>query len=102
MRWNNIPREPSGRIANRFVSPPDWAIEILSLDQSTTFVLENLLKCSEYGTEVGWLIDPKAETVLLVLPEQRVKLFRGETALPVLADIDLILTPAQVFDWLSF
>ncbi|NJK60314.1 MAG: Uma2 family endonuclease, partial [Oscillatoriales cyanobacterium SM2_1_8] len=32
-RWERIPRLPSGRIANRFEVPPDWAIEILSPDQ---------------------------------------------------------------------
>ncbi len=33
-RWQRIPREPTGRIANRFEIYPDWAIEILSPDQA--------------------------------------------------------------------
>ena len=101
-RWDNIPREASGRIANRFFIPPDWAIEILSPDQSITKVLENLLHCSEHGTQLGWLMNPKEESVLLVFPEQRVRLLRGESILPVLAGIDLPLTVAQVFGWLEF
>jgi Uma2 family endonuclease len=48
--WPGIPREVSGRVANRFFVPPAWAIEILSPDQSETKVLGNLLHCSEHGT----------------------------------------------------
>lgn len=101
-RWDKIPRETSGRIANRFFISPDWAIEILSLDQSETKVLGNLLHCSEHGTELGWLMNPKEETVLLVLPEQRVRILRREAVLPVLENINLSLTVAQVFGWLKF
>jgi Uma2 family endonuclease len=38
-RWERIPRLPSGRIANRFETYPDWAIEILSPDQRYNMVL---------------------------------------------------------------
>lgn len=102
VRWERIPREPSGRVANRFEIPPDWAIEILSPDQSVTKVLKKLLHCSEHGTELGWLINPKEATVMLVLPEQRVQFLEGEATLPVLEGIDLSLTVDQVFGWLEF
>lgn len=101
-RWDDIPRAASGRVANRFLTPPDWAIEILSPDQSETKVLGNLLHCSEHGTELGWLMNPKEETVLLVLPDQRVRLLRGEAELPILRGIDLSLLLEQVFGWLKF
>lgn len=101
-RWDRIPRQPSGRIANRFNSYPDWSIEILSPDQSQTKVLSNLLHCSEQGTELNWLIDPEEETVLIVLPEQRVRLLRGTAQLPVLHGIALEFTVEQVFSWLVF
>jgi Uma2 family endonuclease len=71
-QWSRIPSAPSGRIANRFEIPPDWAIEILSPDQGQTKVLGNLLHCSKHGTALGWLIAPEEETVLVVYPEQRV------------------------------
>ncbi|NEQ51343.1 MAG: Uma2 family endonuclease [Leptolyngbya sp. SIO3F4] len=102
VRWERIPRESSGRVANRFEIPPDWAIEILSPDQSVTKVLKKLLHCSEHGTELGWLINPKEATVMLVLPEQRVQFLEGEATLPVLDGIDLSLTVDQVFSWLEF
>ena len=98
--WGRIPVEPSGRVANRFELHPDWAIEILSLGQSQTKVLGNLLHCSQHGTGIGWLIDPAEESVLVIFPNQRVQLLRGKTRLPVLNAIALELTVEQVFSWL--
>ena len=99
-RWSRIPVNASGRIENRFFIHPDWAIEILSPEQSQTKVLDNLLHCSEQGTELGWLLDPDEESVLVVLSDQRVRLLRGNTALPVLSNIELVLTVQQIFEWL--
>ncbi|HAC62639.1 MAG TPA: hypothetical protein DCF68_03645, partial [Cyanothece sp. UBA12306] len=100
-RWERIPRTSSGRIANRFEIAPDWSIEILSPDQSLTKVLANLLHCSQYGTELGWLIDPHEETILVAFPEQKIQLFKGDKSLPILPEINLQLTVNQVFSWLS-
>ena len=67
-RWEKIPTQSSGRIANRFNIHPDWAIEILSPDQSLTKVLRNLLHCSQHGAELGWLIAPDDGTVTGIRP----------------------------------
>ncbi len=101
-RWNRIPLTASGRIANRFQIHPDWAIEILSPDQSQTKVLANLLHCSQNGTELGWLLDPDEETILVVDLEQRVQLLNGTAKLPVLSEIPFELTANQIFSWLTF
>jgi Uma2 family endonuclease len=100
-RWERIPREESGRIANRFESHPDWAIEILSPEQSQTKVLRNLLHCSRNGTELGWLILPDEDSILTILPNQRIELLGGTDQLPVLSNINLSLTVEQVFSWLN-
>ncbi len=100
-RWERIPRQASGRVANRFHLHPDWAIEILSPDQSPTKVLGNLLHCSEQGTELGWLIDPAADSILVVFADQRVQMLSGDRPLPLLPDIPLALTVSEVFRWLS-
>lgn len=100
-RWERIPLTASGRVANRFNLHPDWVIEILSPDQNQTKVLAKLLHCSEQGTELGWLIDPDVESILIVLPNQRVQLLSGDRALPIPNGIPLSLTVAQVFGWLS-
>ena len=101
-RWDRIPRQASGRVANRFELHPDWAIEILSPGQSQTKVLGHLLHCSQHGTELGWLLDSEENTILIVLPEQRVQLLKGSQALPTLAELTLELTVEQVFSWLTF
>ena len=100
--WSRIPKTSAGKIANRFEIHPDWSIEILSPRQSSTRVLENLLYCSQYGTELGWLIDPGEESILGIFPEQKVQLFRGKQQLPILTGIDLQLTVEQIFNWLKF
>lgn len=100
-RWGRIPRQPSGRVANRFELHPDWAIEILSPEQSQTKVLEKLLYCSEHGTEIGWLIDPEVDSILTVAADQRVQILSGDRLLPILSEISLSLTVEQVFGWLS-
>jgi Uma2 family endonuclease len=100
-RWERIPRLPSGRIANRFETYPDWAIEILSPDQRYKKVLAKLLYCAEYGTELGWLLDAEDESILVVDSDRRVKEFKNSDRLSVLTGIDLELTVEQVFSWLS-
>ena len=99
-RWKRIPRTSSGRIANRFEVHPDWAIEILSPDQAQTRPLEKLLHCVEHGTELGWLIDPQAESILTLSAESQIKLFCGSQILPALTDLDLALSVEDVFNWL--
>lgn len=100
-KWDRIPRTEKGRIANRFDTYPDWSIEILSPQQSQWKVLDNLLYCSQYGTKLGWLINPEEEEILVVFPEQKVQLFQGEDTLPVLEKIDLQLTVNNIFSWLN-
>lgn len=100
-RWERIPRTEAGKIANRFESHPDWAIEILSPGQSQTKVLRNLLHCSKNGTELGWLILPDEAGILVVHSNQRIELLEAAYSLPILSNIDLSLTVEQVFNWLN-
>lgn len=100
-RWSRIPRQPSGRIANRFEIYPDWAIEILSPEQNLTKVLSKLLLCSRSGTELGWLINPAEESIMVVFPEQKVELYQGATPLPILNGLDLQLTAENISGWLA-
>ncbi|MDJ0897595.1 MAG: Uma2 family endonuclease [Xenococcus sp. MO_188.B8] len=100
-RWSRIPLETSGKIANRFTIYPDWAIEVLSPDQRQIKVLSNLLHCSRHGTELGWLIDPEAESILIIDANQRVEILSGNSRLAILNGVELELTAKQVFDWLT-
>ena len=100
-RWSRIPRTSSGRVANKFESYPDWAIEILSPEQAQTRLLEKLLHCIEQGTEIGWLVNPTSDSVLTLSSESRLKLYRDKEEIPVLSDLSLSLSAADIFDWLS-
>jgi len=101
-RWQRIPLQASGRIANRFEIHPDWSIEVLSPDQRQTKVLKNLLHCSRNGTELGWLINPEEESIIAVFPGQKIEVFTDNNQLPILKDVELELTVEQVFSWLNF
>ena len=100
-RWQRIPRKPSGRIANRFETYPDWAIEILSPEQSQTKPLANLLHCIDHGAELGWLLDPEADSILTISSESRIKLYQDEEPLPILSGLELAVSAIDIFSWLS-
>ncbi|MEH2066170.1 MAG: Uma2 family endonuclease [Nostoc sp.] len=100
--WDRIPRKENGGIANVFSIAPDWTIEILSPDQSQTKVTKNILHCLKYGTLMGWLIDPKEQSVFVYLPDQPTTFYEElGTQLPVpeLAK-DFSLTVEGLFSWL--
>jgi Uma2 family endonuclease len=63
IRWENLPRDETGEIADQFNRCPDWMIEILSPEQSTTLVMEKIIFALQQGTELGWLIDPLAKSI---------------------------------------
>ncbi|MFZ4557008.1 MAG: Uma2 family endonuclease [Pseudanabaena sp.] len=92
-----IPRDKSGQVANRFEIYPDWAIKILSPDQRQNQVLANLLHCVDHGTELGWLLDPKDENILVISGDRRIQIFKGADTLPVLNGINLELMAEQIF-----
>ena len=69
-RWNRLPTNDDGTIANAFNASPDWAIEILSPDQSSTRVTSNILHCLRHGAQLGWLIDPNEQLVQVYYPDQ--------------------------------
>jgi Uma2 family endonuclease len=76
--------------------PPDWLIEILSPDQSTTKLIVKIQDCLDEGTQLNWLIDSQEEEkVMILLPNQTLQLLSGESLLPVLNNISLKLTSSK-------
>ncbi|MBD2393192.1 Uma2 family endonuclease [Cyanobacterium aponinum FACHB-4101] len=102
LEWDKIPLTDTGKIANRINTYPDWCIEILSPEQSLTQVLDKLLLCSQFGTQLGWLINPEEEAIFALLPEQKLRLFKNNDPLPVLEKVNLKLTVNEIFNWLKF
>ena len=99
--WPRIPFEADGEMPDNFLLPPDWTLEILSPQQSSNRVADNICYCLEYGCKLGWSIDPADRSILVFRPEQQPRLFEGSDCLPVLAEIDLELTVERVFGWLK-
>jgi Uma2 family endonuclease len=101
-QWDRIPRTETGRVANAFLIPPDWTIEILSPEQGYKKVVKNILHCLQQGTQMGWLIDPAEECVTLYLPDYRIALFdEPAQVLPVPAfATEVQITVSDLFGWL--
>jgi Uma2 family endonuclease len=102
-QWHRLPTNPDGTIANAFNAPPDWTIEILSPEQSSTRVASNILHCLDHGCQLGWLIDPNERLVQVYNPDQRLISLEApedELPTPVFAG-GLHLTLKQLFGWLQ-
>ena len=98
--WDEIPFLANGEVPDRFDLPPNWVIEILSPDQRPNKVIGNLLHCLEYGSQLGWFVDPDDASILVFLPDSRPILRQHQDPLLTLEAIPLTLTVAEVFGWL--
>lgn len=101
--WNRIPLDDNGDIANVFPICPDWIIEILSPEQRPTKVTGNILHCLKQGCQMGWLIDPEEQSILVFPPGKQPELLEAkQNRLPVPGLVsDLQLTVGDVFGWLK-
>ncbi|MGB3237796.1 MAG: Uma2 family endonuclease [Geitlerinemataceae cyanobacterium] len=100
--WDRIPRKENGGIANKFTIAPDWAIEILSPDQSQTKLIKKLLHCLQHGTKMGWLIDPEEQTVLAFRSQQPPVVFDEPEQILGVPEFakELVLSIGELFCWL--
>jgi Uma2 family endonuclease len=99
-RWERIPFEPSGDIANAFELAPDLTVEILSPDQKDTKVIRNILHCINHGTALGWLIYPEDRIILAFPNNQSPVELSGRDRLPVLPELDLTISVDDIFNLL--
>jgi Uma2 family endonuclease len=99
----NIPYDENDEIENVFSIPPDWTIEILSPEQSTTKVLKNIDHCLANGTQMGWLIDPTDRAVFVCIGDRNFQMIdEPSTILPVPEFAAAIqLTIEQLFSWIK-
>ena len=107
----NISYDENGEITNAVSIAPDWTIEILSPEQSTTRVLKNINHCLAHGTQMGWLIDPTDRSVFICLPNHTFQMIDEPTTIlpmPVFAAEILQgrgyaneLTVEMIFSWIK-
>lgn len=77
-RWDRIPRDANGRVANDFVEPPDIAVEIASPGQGSNALVRRCLWYVEYGVTIALLVDPDDESVLAFRPDGRLTALHGK------------------------
>ena len=99
--WLNIPFLSDGEVPDNFNLPPDLVIEILSPEQNPNKVIGNIVYCIENGSELGWFLDPEAQSILVFRRDRSPLVIQNQDTLPVLEGIGLSLTAAQVFGWLK-
>lgn len=100
-QWERIPFTVDHSVPDNFELPPDWTIEILPPEQKPNKVIGNILHCLQYGSRLGWFLDPDDLSILVFFPQQQPVLLQREDSLPVLPEIELTLSVNQVFGWLK-
>jgi Uma2 family endonuclease len=63
-RWDKVPIDELGRVADDFRAPPDVAIEIASPEQSVNALVRRCVRYVDLGVRVALLVDPADESVL--------------------------------------
>jgi Uma2 family endonuclease len=99
----NISYDENEDAINVVSIPPDWTIEILSPEQSTTKVLKNINHCLAHGTQMGWLIDPIDRSVFVISADRTLQIIdEPSTILPVPEFAKSVqLTVEQLFSWIK-
>lgn len=97
-RWERIPRDSDGRVANVIPEQPDIAIEIVSPSQSVTSLIRKCQRYLERGVPIALILDPDDESVI-ILKDGLVRALHGADRVDlseVLPGFEL--TVKQVFD----
>jgi Uma2 family endonuclease len=98
-RWERIPRDAQGKIADDFLEPPDIAVEIISPGQRINQQIRRCLTFLEAGVRLAALVDPQDEMILLFRPGGQITaLQRGDVLDLSEAVPGLRLTVSAVFD----
>jgi Uma2 family endonuclease len=101
--WAHLPIDANGDPLNKVEIAPDWIIEILSPDQSTTKVINKILFSIKHGTKLGWLIDSDDKSVMIFQPNQLPEIKYNTEILPVLTVLEnWEISAADIFSWLNF
>jgi Uma2 family endonuclease len=100
MRWANIPFLENKRVANAAPVAPDWIIEILSPDQSPLKVMNKISAAITNGSELGWLISPAQDLIMVYDGDRFPEKMSGKDILPVLNVLNWRVTVDDVFNLL--
>jgi Uma2 family endonuclease len=93
-RWERIPRDAAGRIADDFFEPPDIAVEIVSPRQSVNALVRRCLWYVAHGVQIALLVDARDESIVDFRPNQPARALRGADRVdfaPVLPGMELVV-----------
>ncbi len=102
-KYENIPCDEDGTVANEFNLAPDWIIEILSSEQSTSKLIEKILYCLRHGTALGWLINIEERSIFVCHSHEHIELINDPTQRITVPDFarSISLTANGIFSWLK-
>jgi len=79
-RWDRIPRDEAGRVADDFWEPPDIAVEIASPGQRRSRLIQRGRRLVDTGVKAAVLVEPSDESVPLIRPgEDAARFAAGDT-----------------------
>jgi Uma2 family endonuclease len=98
-RWERIPVDESGEVADIFREPPDIAVEIVSPEQRVNALVDRCAWYVTHGVTIALLVNPKDKSVLAFRPGQPPVAWRGADRID-LAEVlpDLALTVDELFN----
>jgi len=97
LKWQNIPVQPDGKVANQVNLAPDWLIEILSPNQSAVQVMLKIMTAISLGSELGWLVSPEEETVMVFQGDRLPEIKTKGDRIPVLSNWEWHISAAELF-----
>jgi Uma2 family endonuclease len=77
LRWQRIPRDASGQVADDVLIPPDIAVEIVSPSQSVTALVRRCRWYAAHGLEIALLADPADRSVIAFLADKSMHEWHG-------------------------
>jgi Uma2 family endonuclease len=86
-RWDRVPVDPDGKVADLFHEPPDIAVEIVSPGQSVRALAEKCQWFVEHGVAIALVVHPHREWVRLFRPNAPPQILRGSDRI----DLDEVL-----------
>ena len=86
-RWERIPREPSGEVADDVSVAPDIAVEVVSPKQSVNALVRRCLRYTSLGVRIALLVDSADRSVVLFKPGASAVALRGADQI----DLDEVL-----------
>jgi len=101
-RWERIPVDERGEIADDFVEPPDLVVEIVAPRETGNWLVRRCLSLVTEGVKIVLLVDPVDRSVLLFRPGQQVRAACGADQLD-LADVlpGFTISAQEIFDDLT-